>query len=261
MVLSQALPALPKALTRLLEWGSFFGGEGNVFVASDLAVVVFVESFEAGFEVGAGMAGEVFFQGEDVVFVGVPTVEGDVAISFFLGGFSLFFLVRGRGGEGRGGVGFRAFCVGDLGVAAEEVVLVDEVEEVVSRSLGEFEGGGVAAEGAGLAEPLFVTLAAVEGVDELGAGDFGAIVLEGEGDCLAVAMMGEDGGGLFLVGKRGGAVGVVVGWGGLHFDEGGGEGIVHLAGFFGHCFDEIIGLFDVDSFAAFVELEEFERWA
>ena len=51
-------------------------------MAGDLAVVVFVEFLVASLGVESFSPSEVFFEGEDVVFVGVPSVEWEIALSF-----------------------------------------------------------------------------------------------------------------------------------------------------------------------------------
>ena len=61
-----------------------------------MAIAVTVEFFEPLLEVFSGLAGLVFFQGEAVVFVGVPAVEGGGVVGFvfrlgFVGGFCFLF--------------------------------------------------------------------------------------------------------------------------------------------------------------------------
>ena len=113
-------------------------------MAGDFAVVVFVEFFVASFEVLACLSGEVFFEGEDVVFVGVPFIEGGVAVFFrfgflFLGSFGLLLRSGGDGGLSKGFAFFFSFY---FGVADEEFVFIDEVDEVVGGAFGELDGVG-----------------------------------------------------------------------------------------------------------------------
>ena len=167
----------------------------------------------------------------------------------FKGIFGIFFIAR---------VFFEA-----AGVADEEVVFIDEVDEVVGGSFRKNGGdGAIAVEGSGGAIPFLVTVAAVVGVEEVGAGDFGAVVFEDEGGGVSAELVARDGGNLFFVREGTFVVRVEVGVAGLHLSEGGGELFVEGGRFFRMGGGEVFLLLDVDSFGGsvfcFVEAEEFE---
>ena len=104
----------------------------------------------------------------------------------FKGIFGIFFIAR---------VLFEA-----AGVADEEVVFIDEVDEVVGGSFRKNGGdGAIAVEGGGGAIPFLVAVAAVVGVEEVGAGDFGAVVFGDEGGGVSAELVAGDGRDLFFV--------------------------------------------------------------
>ena len=153
----------------------------------------------------------------------------------FKGIFGIFFIAR---------VFFEA-----AGVADEEVVFIDEVDEVVGGSFRKNGGdGAIAVEGSGGAIPFLVTVAAVVGVEEVGAGDFGAVVFEDEGGGVSAELVARDGGNLFFVREGTFVVRVEVGVAGLHLSENAGEHVVEFYGFGRVGLGEVFLLPDIDSF-------------
>ena len=149
------------------------------------------------------------------------------------------------------------------GVADEEVVFIDEVDEVVGGAFGEgCSDGSIVVEGGGGAIPLFVTMAAVIGIEEIGASDMGTVVFEDESGGVSGELVARDGGNFFFIREGTFVVRVEVGVAGLHLSEDGAELFVEGGRFFRMGGGEVFLLFNVNSFGVsvfcFVEAEKFE---